>query len=131
MPGKASGKGEQVGEGWLNNAGKNLGASIPNQIADKLRGREFANFNTFRRNFWKAVSETPDLRDQFKQSNLENIMSGKSPFVRKNERVGGRIKYELHHVKPISEGGAVYDADNLRVMTPKRHIEVHKNKIGN
>ncbi|WP_371921157.1 hypothetical protein [Pseudomonas sp. HMWF021] len=25
----------------------------------------------------------------------------------------------------IRHGGAVYDVDNLAVMTPKRHIEIH------
>ncbi|EEI3609232.1 colicin-D [Salmonella enterica] len=130
MPGKISGKGETVGEGWLNNAGKDLGAPIPAQVADKLREREFANFDTFRQAFWKAVSDTPELREQFKQGSLGSIKLGKSPFVRKSERVGGRIKHELHHVKPINEGGAVYDVDNLRIMTPKRHIEVHKNNGG-
>lgn len=29
MPGKVSGKGEQVGEGWLNKAGQELGAPVP------------------------------------------------------------------------------------------------------
>ncbi|EEO5744123.1 colicin-D [Salmonella enterica] len=130
MPGKVSGKGEPVGEGWLNNAGKDLGAPIPSQIADKLRGREFANFNSFRGAFWKAVSDTPELSKQFKEGSLGSIKLGKSSFVRKSERVGGRIKHELHHVKPISEGGGVYDVDNLRVMTPKRHIEVHKKNGG-
>ncbi|EJU5353318.1 cell envelope integrity protein TolA [Salmonella enterica] len=130
MPGKASGKGEPVGEGWLNNAGKDLGSPIPSQIADKLRGREFANFDAFRRAFWKAVSDAPELSKQFKEGSLGSIKLGKSSFVRKNERVGGRIKHELHHVKPISEGGEVYDVDNLRVMTPKRHIEVHKKNGG-
>ncbi|EBQ7726899.1 klebicin D activity protein, partial [Salmonella enterica] len=130
MPGKVSGKGEPVGEGWLNNAGKDLGAPIPSQIADKLRGREFANFNSFRGAFWKAVSDTPELSKQFKEGSLGSIKLGKLSFVRKSERVGGRIKHELHHVKPISEGGGVYDVDNLRVMTPKRHIEVHKKNGG-
>ncbi|WP_413081246.1 HNH endonuclease signature motif containing protein [Yersinia vastinensis] len=43
----------------------------------------------------------------------------------KKEHVGGREKYEIHHVNPINGGGAVYDIDNLRVVTPKRHIEIH------
>jgi hypothetical protein len=51
LPGKVTGKGQPVGEGWLNNAGQDLGAPIPSQIADKLRGREFANFDAFRRAF--------------------------------------------------------------------------------
>ena len=34
--------------------------------------------------------------------------------------------YHLHHVKPIAEGGAVYDLDNIRVVTPRLHYgEIH------
>ncbi|TWY20911.1 HNH endonuclease, partial [Serratia marcescens] len=31
-----------------------------------------------------------------------------------------------HHIRQIKDGGAVYDVDNLGVMTPKRHIDIHK-----
>ncbi len=51
-----------------------------------------------------------------------------SPFPPKKEHIGGRTKYELHHIKPISQDGAVYGIDNLRVLTPKRHIEIHSKK---
>ncbi|WP_412973623.1 hypothetical protein [Pseudomonas aeruginosa] len=40
--------------------------------------------------------------------------------------IRGRTRYELYHVKPISEGGAVYNIDGIRVTNPKRHIELHK-----
>lgn len=126
MPGKVSGHGETVGEGWLNNAGKDLGAPIPSQIADKLRGREFANFGAFRLTVWMEVGNNPDLFKQFKNQNKTNVKNGKSPFVRESERVGGRQRFELHHVKQIKDNGAVYDVDNIRVMTPKRHIDIHK-----
>jgi len=52
-----SGKGQQVGEGWLNKAGQELDAPIPVQIADKLRGRKFADFDSFRKAFWQEVSK--------------------------------------------------------------------------
>ena len=130
LPGKVTGKGEQVGDGWLDKAGQELGSPIPSQIADKLRGREFSNFNSFRRAFWKTVSDTPELSEQFDQASLGSIKLGKSSFVRKSERVGGRLKHELHHVKAIKDGGDVFDVDNLRVMTPKKHIEVHKSNGG-
>ncbi|MGX5089151.1 S-type pyocin domain-containing protein [Enterobacter sp. UPMP2052] len=126
MPGKVSGKGQQVGEGWLNKAGQELGAPVPVQIADKLRGREFANFDSFRKAFWTEVGKDPELLKQFRGNNQVNLTNGYSPFTPKSERVGGRARYELHHVKPISEGGAVYGVDGIRVTTPKRHIELHK-----
>lgn len=126
MPGKVSGKGRQVGEGWLNKAGLELGSPVPSQIADKLRGREFANFDAFRKAFWTEVGKDPELIKQFRGNNLENLKSGYSPFTPKTERVGGRVRYELHHLKQIKDDGAVYDVDNLGVTTPKRHIEIHK-----
>ncbi|EMH7569343.1 S-type pyocin domain-containing protein [Salmonella enterica] len=126
QPGKVTGKGEAVGEGWLNNAGNDLGALIPNQIADKLRGKEFKNFDAFRKAFWTEVGRDPGLSKQFKSGNFGNIQAGKAPAPREAEQVGGRVKYELHHVKPIKDNGGVYDVDNIRVTTPKRHIEIHR-----
>ncbi|ECG8633956.1 transposase [Salmonella enterica subsp. salamae] len=123
---KASGKGELVGEGWLNSAGNDIGAPIPSQIADKLRGREFANFGAFRKAFWTEVGKDPELIKQFRENDKRNLMKGNSPFPIPSEQVGGRIRFELHHVKLIKDDGAVYDVDNIRVMTPKRHIEIHK-----
>lgn len=96
-----------MGEGWLNNAGVGLGAPVPSQIADKLRGREFANFDAFRRAVWAEVGKNPELLKQFRGNNQGNLKNAYSPFTPKSERVGGRTRYELHHVKPISEGGAV------------------------
>lgn len=126
LPGKVTGKGEQVGDGWLDKAGQELGSPIPSQIADKLRGREFSNFYSFRRAVWQEVGKDPSLNKQFKLQNQANLKKSKSPFVRKSERVGERKRYELHHLKRIKDDGAVYDVDNIRVMTPKRHIDIHK-----
>ncbi|ELL0331489.1 MULTISPECIES: hypothetical protein [Serratia] len=121
-----SGKGQQVGDGWLNTAGQELGSPVPSQIADKLRGREFASFDAFRKAFWTEVGKDPELSKQFRGNNLENLKNGYSPFSPKSERVGERARFELHHIRQIKDGGAVYDVDNLGVMTPKRHIDIHK-----
>lgn len=126
MSGTVEGNGKQVGSNWLGDASVGYGAPIPSQIADKLRGREFGSFDAFRKAFWKATSDTSELNSQFKKQNRTNIKNGLSPFVPESERVGGRQRFELHHVKPISKGGAVYDVDSIRVTTPKRHIEIHK-----
>ncbi len=127
LPGKVTGKGQPVGEGWLNNAGKELGAPIPSQIADKLRGREFDNFREFREAFWLEVAKDPELAKQFNPGNKWAMGNGYAPYPIPSEQVGGREKFELHHVKLISEDGPVYDVDNLRILTPKRHIEIHSN----
>ncbi|MVX97752.1 hypothetical protein GP924_20430 [Enterobacteriaceae bacterium 8376wB9] len=124
--GKVTGKGHGNGERWLHGAGKGTGVPIPSHIADKLRGREFVSFDAFRRAIWTEVGKDSSLIKQFKGNNQENLKTGYSPFTPKSERIGGRTRYELHHVKPISEGGAVYDIDGIRVTTPKRHIKLHK-----
>ncbi|CAI1809374.1 Colicin-D [Serratia entomophila] len=126
MPGKVSGKGQQVGEGWLNKAGQELGSPVPSQVADKLRGREFANFDAFRKAFWQEVSKDPALSKQFIVSNRSRMAVGKAPKARKLDAAGKRTSFEIHHINEISKGGDVYNIDNLRVMTPKRHVDIHK-----
>jgi actin-related protein len=127
-PGIASGSGQSVSGNWLGAASTLEGAPIPKQIADKLRGREFSSFKAFRRVFWKAVANDQFLIDQFTQLNKIDVRDGLSPSALPSEQVGGRKKFEIHHIKPISEGGAVYDIDNLRILTPKQHIETHSRK---
>ncbi|BEN39532.1 hypothetical protein SMKC049_13240 [Serratia marcescens] len=127
-PGKVSGKGQQVGDGWLNTAGQELGSPVPSQIADKLRGREFASFDSFRSAFWKAVAADPELSKQFGSDDMERLKLGRAPTVRFKDSVGKRVKYEIHHRDEVAKGGEVYNVDNLNVVTPKRHIEIHKGK---
>jgi hypothetical protein len=130
QPGTATGKGEPVGDKWLHDAGKENGAPIPDRIADKLRGKKFRNFDDFRKQFWEEVSKDPELMKQFRRNNRTKMSKGKSPNVPKNEQVGKRKVNELHHDKPISKDGEVYDMDNLRVTTPKRHIQIHRDQKG-
>ena len=127
-PGVAGGSGQSVSGNWIGTASTQEGAPIPMQVADKLRGREFSSFKAFRREFWKAVANEQLLFDQFTQLNKTDVRDGLSPSALPSEQAGGRKKFEIHHVKPISEGGAVYDLDNLRVLTPKQHIETHSKK---
>lgn len=127
-PGTATGKGKKVGDKWLNDAGKENGVPIPDRIADKLRGKKFNNFDEFRKKLWEEVSKDPELLKQFNPQNKGNVKAGKAPVPRETEQVGGRIKYEIHHETPISEGGEVYDIDNMRIVTPKRHIDIHRGK---
>nr|WP_318382539.1 S-type pyocin domain-containing protein [uncultured Enterobacter sp.] len=127
-PGQVTGKGQKVTGTWLADAGQGNGSPIPSQIADKLRGRTFSNFDGFREAFWQEVSKDPELSKQFDSRNLATMKKGRAPYVRKAEGVGLRVKHELHHMEEIQNGGAVYDVDNLGVTTPKRHIEIHQGK---
>jgi len=124
-PGIASGIGQTVSGNWLGTAATQQGPPIPTQIADKLRGREFSSFRAFRKAFWKAVGNDQALFEQFTPFSKFDIKKGLSPTAPRSEQVGGKTKLDIHHVVPIAEGGSVYDLDNLRVLTPKRHIETH------
>ena len=108
-PGIASGAGQSVSGNWLGAAATLEGAPIPKQLADKLRGREFSSFDAFRRVFWRKVANDELLMDQFSFFNKIDIRRGLSPSALPSEQVGGRQKFEIHHIKPISEGGSVYD----------------------
>ncbi|PYC16007.1 HNH nuclease [Pseudomonas mosselii] len=125
-PGTATGAGQPVSGAWLGAALQGDGAAIPTQVADQLRGRSFKNFKDFREALWVAVATSPDLASQFDPGSLAMMRKGYAAFVKKSERVGGRIKYEVHHQTLISSGGEVYNIDNLRITTPKRHIEIHQ-----
>jgi hypothetical protein len=127
IPGTAIGNGQKVGNNWLSEAGTGDGAPIPSQVADKLRGREFGSFDAFRRAVWGEVGKESTLTSKFNGSNKKALSKGYSPFPPEAEQVGGRTRYELHHITPIKDGGAVYDIDNIGILTPKRHIDLHKN----
>ncbi|GGU73255.1 hypothetical protein GCM10009504_33330 [Pseudomonas laurentiana] len=130
-PGTVTGIGEDVSGIWLAGAGTGLGAPIPTRIADALRGREFSSFDKFREAFWEEVANDPTLLSQFKRTNKSKLMDGRAPFAPMSDHYGEKAKYEIHHIEHIQQGGAVYDVDNLAVMTPKRHVEIHKeNKNG-
>ncbi|ABA77134.1 S-type pyocin domain-containing protein [Pseudomonas fluorescens] len=124
-PGVASGVGQAVSGNWLGSASQGEGAPVPAQIADQLRGREFRNFRAFREAFWKAVADDSELVSQFNNSSAFEMKNGRAPFVRKIDRVGGQVKFELHHSVYISRGGEVMDVDNVRVVTPKQHGAIH------
>ncbi|MGV4036636.1 S-type pyocin domain-containing protein [Citrobacter braakii] len=130
LPGQVTGKGQKISGTWLADAGQGNGSPIPSQIADKLRGRTFSNFDDFRQAFWLEVSKDPELSRQFRSNNLTHIQKGNSPFTREQDSVGGRERYELHHITPISQGGEVYNVDNMGVTTSKRHIEIHSSAKG-
>ncbi|MDE1347514.1 T6SS effector antibacterial DNase [Vibrio aestuarianus] len=125
--GVVTGNGEDITGIWLENASEGLGAPIPSQIADKLRGKEFSNFDAFRKAFWLSIAENEELMSQFKGASKAHIRKGNAPFAPKDEHYGKIRKFEIHHVNEIQHGGAVYDIDNLRVVTPRNHKKIHKN----
>ena len=53
---------------------------------------------------------------------------GKAPKARRDDAVGKRSTFEIHHVQEIAKGGDVYNIENMMVLTPKRHMDIHKGK---
>jgi len=96
---------------------------FPRQIADKMRGKQFANWGEFRQAFWKEVAADADLSTGFSKANKKLMQEGKAPFVINSERMGGgaNAKYQLDHIMRIEHGGPVYDFDNLMIITPNAH----------
>jgi len=127
-PGTATGKGKKVGDKWLHDAGKENGSPIPEQVANKLRGKKFNSFDEFRKKFWEEVSKTPELAKQFIKRNIDRMSEGKAPKTPKDGKAGKRTSFDIHHEDPIDNGGGVYDMDNLRIVTPKHHIDIHRGK---
>ncbi|KPW84593.1 Colicin [Pseudomonas syringae pv. coryli] len=96
---------------------------IATRIADQLRGKSFSSFGAFRKVFWISLANDSELSQQFSSPNLSGMAKRLGPpAAPKSEHAGKRIAFELHHVELIKNGGAVYDADNLRAVTPSRHI---------
>lgn len=124
--GVVTGNGEDITGIWLEKASEGLGSAVPSQIADKLRGKEFSSFDAFRKAFWIEVSKDASLLEQFNESNKERIMKGYAPRARKKDSIGGRKSFELHHKEEIQHGGKVYHVDNIGVVTPRHHIDIHK-----
>ncbi|RAI69883.1 hypothetical protein DOZ69_01680 [Pseudomonas fluorescens] len=128
-PGTVIGRGKEVGGNWLGSAAESGGAPIPAQIADKLRGKDFRNFDRFREGFWRAVAADSELSKQFGKADLKLLTNGAAPSTDEVDSVGRRDKYEIHHIHHIKDGGEVYNIDNLTIITPRAHIELHKNGI--
>lgn len=126
IPGVASGSGQAISGTWLGEQTRGEGAPVPAQIANQLRGQRFKNFDRFREAFWESVAADAQLGSQLSSANLSQAKRGKAPYPQKNDQVGGRDKFEIHHVAEVAKGGAVYDMDNMVIMTPAQHIEYHK-----
>ncbi len=139
QPGVVTGKGKDVPweDGyWLGKAAnEGQGQYIPTAIADALRGKEFSRFSELQSTFWLEVAKDPQLMSQFNRRNQALIRKGNAPATEKEFHWGAPgkekklKKFSLHHVEQIQHGGAVYDLDNLRVVTPRLHWgEIHGTK---
>jgi hypothetical protein len=123
IPGASSGNGHVISGKWLRGTEGNAG-QFPKSVADKLKGKQFANFDQFREAFWMEVANDPSLANQFKPQNIGRMKNGNAPIALEEQWLGGQKSYVLHHKTPINQGGAVYDMDNLYIVTPRYHKEI-------
>jgi len=126
IPGVASGYGEAVTENWLRDTAGGQGAPIPSSIANQLKGRTFSSFDGLRQAIWLAVSKDQGLSIRLVPFQLAELLKRQAPYAPESGWIGKRVKYEIHHKHWISDGGDVYDLDNLTIMTPRDHIETHR-----
>lgn len=98
-----------------------MGAHIPSQIAKKLEGKTFENFQHFSTTFWITIAEEPLYSKQFVTSQLNRIKKGWSPRAPFHDTAKGLRSYEICHLNPPHLGGAVYDMDNLRIMSAMQY----------
>ncbi|EEF7981835.1 type VI secretion system tip protein VgrG [Salmonella enterica subsp. arizonae serovar 40:z4,z32:-] len=133
QPGTAIGNGVKLSgdKPWLDLSvtNKGNGAPIPSHIADKLRGRSYGSFDDLREDLWEEISNDPKLMAQFGEDNQERISNGLAPWVPSDGYYHGPNevvkKFQIHHDQAIEDGGGVYDLDNLRIVTPRLHDEIH------
>ncbi|MBU4643127.1 WXG100 family type VII secretion target [Bacillus toyonensis] len=96
---------------------------IPQEVRDKLVGKEFKSFNDFREEFWKTVADS-SYAEEFNSMNIKLMQKGYAPFCPSSERYGNHKTFILHHKQPIHQGGEVYDLDNLIIVSPKMHQNI-------
>lgn len=96
---------------------------IPQEVREKLVGREFKSFDDFREEFWKTLSDSSYAKE-FSPMNIKLMKQGKAPYSPRAEHYGNHNKYILHHKQPIDKGGEVYNLDNLIIVSPKMHQNV-------
>ncbi|AMR06297.1 WXG100 family type VII secretion target [Bacillus thuringiensis] len=96
---------------------------IPQEVREKLVGREFKSFDDFREEFWKTLSDSSYAKE-FSPMNIKLMKQGKAPYSPRAEHYGNHNKYILHHKQPIDKGGDVYNLDNLIIVSPKMHQNV-------
>jgi RHS repeat-associated protein len=124
-PGLVSGgsKSKSAAERFFIGTDRNV-ARIPKEVSEKLVGRKFNTFDDLREEVWRTVAGTPQLARQFSARDIARMRNGWAPAVDNSQRVGKLSSYQIHHRTPISQGGPVYDLDNLLIVTPRYHQEI-------
>lgn len=62
------------------------------------------------------------------EESVANMKANADALNRDIATIHSNIVQEYNTLKPISQNGGVYDMDNISVVTPKRHIDIHRGK---
>jgi hypothetical protein len=123
IPGTAHASGQLVNPETLLRGTHGNAGNVPADIAAALKGKTFTSFDQFRGEFWKTMAGSKYSKE-FGKSNLERMLKGNAPVALREQSIGSRITYELHHKTPIKSGGATYDLSNIVITTPRYHAEI-------
>ncbi len=96
---------------------------VPASVAMCLVGAQVGSFGALRQRLWRQVAASA-YGAKFGAADQARMQQGRAPLAHPGQRVGLRGSYELHHLLPICQGGAVYDLANLAIVTPRYHAEI-------
>ena len=123
MPGLAFGNGHTITGAWIHQGRVGF---VPAEVAVGLRGKHFKNWRSFQEAFWLEVGKHPRLLEGFSPANQTLIKAGEAPFASMSQQIGAGAanqRFNLHHLKSLSEGGSLYDIDNIIVASPFHHLK--------
>ncbi len=90
--------------GWKNGKSKKPTYSDdPQEIRNKLVGKEFKSFDEFRAEFWKTVADS-SYANEFNRMNRMRMLEGKAPYTPGSEQYGAHKVYVLHHKQLFIKG---------------------------
>lgn len=116
--GIVTGAGQPASADWWKEATQQRGATIPGQIGDRYRSREFKSFEAFDNAVWRAVAEDPTLTMPFDTLNRKRLARGFAPYAPKATWVGERREFEIRHREAADGGAAPFDLDKLNITHP-------------
>lgn len=102
--------------------------AIPPEVAQQIVGKEYSSFEALREDIYSAINNSK-YANEFNSSNQTLMGDGKAPFAPKSLQTGdanNQKKYNIHHTKPVEDGGDVYNLDNLSIVAPITHDEAHQ-----
>jgi hypothetical protein len=108
------------GSNWL------ASGKVPGQVAKLLIGKEFSSAGGLKKAFWRGVAKFRELTDGIASIDIARMARGLAPRADRVDWHGKATSYQLHHQNEIRLGGPVYDLSNIRILSPRAHVEIHR-----